>query len=238
MYIREQPILVANPNYRQQSPRMLGDEFVVDIPTEFSYKNIHSMIVAEILGDVADLSHNPVSKIVQSTNKIATVDQIMYTYDNLSRIYTKECIPLFVTKTLVENIVSHHTNIEHQRLDAIDTLDHKRYIVNMKVLKPLIELNDTHELFSKHFSTVHRNIKPPRKLNNHLIHLLVRKVLLIALSEADVTNLRTIPNGLECVQQFIATRQDFHGPCFNFFYKEQLLSVIEELFDPKFSIGK
>ena len=194
------------------------------------------MIIADMLGDVADLSHNPVSRLVHSTKKLATVDQILYQYDNLSKMYTHEIFPLLVTRGLVEKIATHHTDTDIQRLHAIDTYPNMRYIVNMKDLQSLISFNDTHELYSKHFGFIHKNIKKPRELNIHHIQLVVRKIMMIALSNEDLTNLRLIPDGLECARQFIGTIQDSYGSCFNFFYKEQLLSVVEEIFNPTFSL--
>lgn len=227
-------------NKDKSSPQGNPSENFHDIEPDtatFAYNNMHSMIIAEILGNMADLKNNPVSRFVyMNTNKLSTVDQILYMYDHRSKMYTNETVPLFVTKPLVEKIVAKYSDIDCQTLEAIDTPELNRCIVNMKMLKPLIEFNNTHELFNNHFKTIHNNIKPPRKLNTHYIHLVVRKVVLMALTQTDVTNIQLIPNGRDVVHQFIDSIEHTHGQSVNFFYKDQFKQVIDELFNPNFKI--
>ena len=218
------------------------DTFVSDT---VSYETLHSMIIADVVGESNDVSNNSISRIIQAA-KPEDVDQLLYQFDHKVKIYTSENIPWCMNRNAVELMVARtQIGCDKQKLEAVDT-PCGRIIINLKYmsanvndpsLRTCIESCDTDRLIENHIMVLWKYHKPPRVINTMYVHSLVRKAILTGMTASNLKQLREIPNGCQMALQYIETLNDTYGWQFNLFYKTQLCQVVEELFNNESILG-
>ena len=226
--------IVAQPVASKDDPK--GG--VLEEPKPRFYKNIHTMIAADLFGDATNLRTHHFSKAIQEA-KMAEVDQLMYSYDNNSRLYVNERVPWFVSQQLVEGIADVAQRSEQnpkQRFDAVDLPGGLRYIVRVEWLRHILDMCAMDMIMSKHMETIYHNVKPPRRINVHHLQIVVRKAILHGLTNETLAQLQAIPDGANRALEFLSTCCDTYGWQYNMFYKDQIAVVISEIFQPTFRL--